>query len=123
MLFLAHPSLGCFEGVDLLLVGNLGGNVGGHVAAAVFPLQGRLGTSAAIPAGRHLCRAVATIARLDDFMARTAIIVAPFRGHKGALGTFSDGFANQGNHLQFMTLKKARKNFSRPSPGIKSRGW
>jgi len=46
----------------------------GEVAVAVFPLNSRLRESTTIPAGFKFNRAIAAVARVNDFMANSTII-------------------------------------------------
>jgi hypothetical protein len=52
--------------------------MGGQVAIAVFPLNGRFRASGAVPSGRKFGAAVAAIALLDDLVTNSTIIGASF---------------------------------------------
>ena len=56
----------------------LNGHMGGQVAIAVFPLNGRIRAGGAVPPGRKLGAAGAAIALLRDLVANSTIIGAAF---------------------------------------------
>jgi hypothetical protein len=91
------PAFGCFQWVDFGFGCYRGGhNVGGQVAVAVFPFDGRLRASGAIPTGSNLGCTVASFAGFNDFTAETAIVTATFGGHEGAFTAFANGLTNHG---------------------------
>jgi len=52
--------------------------MGGQVAVSVFPFNGRIRTSGAVPAGRKFGAAITAVALLDDLMTNSTIIGASF---------------------------------------------
>ena len=52
--------------------------MGGQVAIAVFPLNGRFRAGGAVPSGRKFGAAFAAVALLDDLVANATFIRAPF---------------------------------------------
>ena len=96
---LTASSFGCFQWIDFCFRGYYGrGNVGRQIAVAVFPLDGRLGAGAAVPAGLELGCAVATCTGFNDLTADTAVVSASFSGHEAAIRTFANGLTNHGYH-------------------------
>jgi hypothetical protein len=89
--------------------------VGCQVAVTLFPFDGRLGASAAVPTGAKLGRTIAALARFDDLMAESTVVAASLSGHKCTLGTFANGITNHNNHLIYT-------NFDTKKPDTRSSG-
>ena len=107
--WLTTPALGGFQRVDLGFgSGRRCRDMGGQVAIAGFPLDRRLRTGAAIPAGLNFGCAAAPLAGLDYFMAESSVVTAPFGGHKSTFVTFADGLADHGIDSPFHII--AQKN-------------
>jgi hypothetical protein len=82
--------------------------MGSQVAISAFPLDGRLRTSAAIPAALDFRGAAAAFARLDDLVAEASIVAAAFGGHESTLIAFADSLADHGINSPFRII--AQKN-------------
>lgn len=95
-------SLGCLDGVDLLAFSSrLDFHMGGHVAVAVFPSQGRVWCSNAIRSGFKLRDSLASLTFVDNGQTIAFIIAATLGCHKYAIITFSYGSTNHNNILLF----------------------
>ncbi len=96
---LAGLSLGCLERIDL---GTLGlvflCNMGGKVAITIFPLDQRIRTGCAIPAGRKLRSAATSMAFLHGRVTTPAIKRTTFLSHKDTLQPFLYSCTNHRNH-------------------------
>ena len=88
-------SLGRFDRVDFLLFGFRHGlDVGSHIAVAVFPFQGRVGSGGAVFAGGIIRGPLAPHALIHDGEAVAFVVAASGSGHKYAVIAFSDSCAN-----------------------------
>lgn len=96
---LAGLSFGCLERIDL---GTLGlvffCNMGGKVAITIFPLDERIRTGSAIPAGRKLQSAATSMAFLHGRVTTPAIKRTTFLRHKDTLEPCLYSCTNHRNH-------------------------
>jgi hypothetical protein len=84
-------SLGCLDGVDFLLFAlSRGFDMGGHIAVAVFPLQGRVWCGNAIHAGGKFRHSLASHAFIHYRQAVAFIIAAAGSCHEYTVIPFSN---------------------------------
>jgi hypothetical protein len=93
-------SLGSLDGIDFLFFGlHRGLDMGGHIAGAVFPFQGRIRCSRAVHAGGIIRHSLAPHAFLHDRQAVAFIVAAAGGCHEYTVFPFPHSFTDHDTHF------------------------